>query len=272
MSLTLYAPNQAQAENAARKAFETFARLEQIMSDYRPTSDIRRFAEKAGQGWQPIAPELVEVLSFAQGISSKSDGAFDVTCSPLVELWREARRTQAMPDAWRLAQARRLTGWQMLQVDPLLRTARLEKPGMKVDLGGIAKGYACWQAALAASAAGSRSVLVEAGGDMHALEGPPGGKGWQVETPVGTMSLWQAGLSTSGDANQFVEIGGVRYSHILDPRTGLGMTSRRQVTVKGWNGMITDALATAVCLLGPGRGDRLARSYGADVFWSESKN
>jgi thiamine biosynthesis lipoprotein len=168
-----------------------------------------------------------------------------------------------------LAGARAAVGWWKLELDTRRQTATLLVPEMKLDLGGIAKGYALDEALKTLQAHGVTRALVTGGGDMVAGEPPPGQKGWRIEVapldvtnapPARFLRLRNAALATSGDIFQHVEIDGRRYSHIVDPRTGLGLIDRSQVTVIARDGTMADALATAVSVLGPERGLELTEA------------
>jgi Membrane-associated lipoprotein involved in thiamine biosynthesis len=260
--LTVYAPSEATARTACRAAFDRFAALEDVMSDYRPTSELMRLCANAGQGPQPVSDDLWRVLERAQRLARLSDGAFDVTVGPLVRLWRVARKTARLPDAPALAEAKARVGWRKVRLDPEKRTVALETPGMQLDLGGIAKGFACDEAQKALRAHGVDRALVEAGGDIVVSGPPPGADGWRVDAGGGeTRVLVNGAISTSGDTEQFVEIGGVRYSHVVDPRTGLGLTSRVAVTVIAPDGLTSDSLSTALGVLGEPQGRWVAYLY-----------
>jgi thiamine biosynthesis lipoprotein len=261
--IVLYAANEAQAKAASKAAFARIAELDGIMSDYRPTSELMQLCAKAGGDPVKVSPELFFVLKKAEEVSRLSDGAFDVTVGPVVRLWRLARRTQRLPDAEKLAQARALVGWRNVVLDEKERTVQLRKAGMQLDLGGIAKGYAADEAQAVLKKHGVTRALVAAGGDITVSDAPPGEKAWKIEiqpvdpekekTPP-TLLLHNASVSTSGDANQFVEIDGVRYSHIVDPKTGLGLVGRMSVTVVAPNGITADSHTKIVCVLGPEKG------------------
>lgn len=275
--LVLYAPGREAAETAARAAFARIAELNAVMSDYDSDSELSRLSATAGSGRAvPVSADLWRVLERAQELARRTDGAFDVTVGPAVILWRKARRDRALPDPARLARAREAVGWRHLELDPKTRTARLLRPGMKLDLGGIAKGYAADEALKVLAARGIHRALVAGGGDLAVSAPPPGRAGWRVEVTPPTpspklpeywVSLRQAALATSGDVFQHVEIGGVRYSHIVDPRTGLGLTHRSQVTVIARDGLTADSLSTALSVLGLDQGRALADQLGVGACW-----
>jgi thiamine biosynthesis lipoprotein len=269
--LIVYARSQELADAAARAAYARVAELEQIASDYRPTSELMQLCRNAGQGPVQISPELFTLLSAAQELARRSDGAFDVTVGPYVQLWRAARKSRQLPKPEDLQARAALVGWRRLHLDAKHRTATLDLPGMRLDLGGIAKGYAGDEAIRVLKQHDVGSALFEAGGDIVVSDAPPGRKGWDVEIvdPNGTRTVEIAnrGISTSGDTEQFVEIDGRHYSHVVDPRTGIGLTDRYAATVIAPNGITSDSLSTAATVLGPDQGAKLVNGYrGAKVY------
>jgi len=278
VSVTLYAPSQDIAESAASAAFKRFAELEDIMSDYRPTSELMRLCARSGGPPVRVSGDLFRVLKFAKEISRRSNGAFDVTVGPMVQLWRQSRKNATLPSEDELKNARALVGWRKVLLNDKDRTVRLTVPGMRLDLGGIAKGYAGDEAIKSLKRSGIRRAMVEAGGDIVLSGPPPGERGWRIAIPAArseqqgttgntentgrtTLPLSNRGISTSGDTYQFVEIGGKRYSHVVDPRTGLGLTSHILVTVIARNGLTSDPLSKVLSVLGKDRGLRVARAY-----------
>src|SRR5688572_4691893 len=230
-----------------------------------------RLCARAGQGPVKVSDELFTMLSHAQEVARRSGGAFDVTVGPYVQLWRAARKTKQLPAPDALAEARRVVGWERVKLDAANRTVELTTPGMRLDLGGVAKGYAGDEAIRVLREHGIRSALFEAGGDIVVGDAPPGQDGWSVQiigtetSPTRTVELANRGISTSGDTEQFLEINGTRYSHVVDPRTGLGLTQRYAATVIGRDGITSDALSTAACVLG-GDGRTLVKSYRANAY------
>jgi thiamine biosynthesis lipoprotein len=272
-TLTVYAPNRETAEKACAAAFGRIADLEQIMSDYRPTSELMRLCAKADGPPVKVSPELFFVLEKAQMLSARSRGAFDVTVGPLVKLWRAARKQGRLPDPVALRSAKILVGWRKVRLNAKNRTVQLQVPGMLLDLGGIAKGYAGDEAIRVLRGIGIRRAMFEAGGDILTGDPPPGRKGWLIQIGTGTASgekgskpwkwvwLHHHAISSSGDTEQYVEIGGVRYSHIVDPHTGLGLTQRIGVTVIAPQGILSDGLSTTLSVLGRVKGRSLIHSF-----------
>jgi FAD:protein FMN transferase len=278
--IVLYAPDAERARLASDAAFRRIAELDDIMSDYKPASELMQLCARAGGPPVAVSEDLFRVVAAAQDLAERSDGAFDVTVGPVVRLWRRARRRHELPDPERLAKALDLVGCQKLRLDPKARTAQLLKPGMLLDLGGIAKGYAADEALATLKRYGIESALVAGGGDIAVGSAPPGKAGWriaiaplepqsggpmarsQIQNPkskIQNLLLRDAAVSTSGDAEQHVEIGGVRYSHIVDPKTGMALTGRSSVTVLARNCTTSDGLATAVSVIGPERGLELIK-------------
>lgn len=263
IKIVLYAPDEATANGGARAAFDRIRRLNGIMSDYDPQSELRRLCNTAGQGEAvPVSEELWHVLKHAQALSDRSGGAFDVTVGPVVRLWRRARRRKQLPSPERMATARPLVDYRLIRLDPEKRAVELLKTGMRLDLGGIAKGYAVDEALVVLRKLGINRALVDAGGDIALGDPPPYKRGWRIGVarleadgpPNRILVLSRLALATSGDTWQYVEIGGRRYSHIVDPRTGLGLTDHSSVTVIAPDGITADGLASAVSVLGPKKG------------------
>lgn len=271
--IVLYAPSEAAADRAAQAAFRRFEELDQTMSDYRPNSELMRLCAAAGGPPVRVSEDLFQILKKSVELSRLTDGGFDVTVGPEVALWRRARQMRSLPADQEIAGARRLVGWQHILLDERRRTVRLAVPGMKLDLGGIAKGYADDAALAELRRHGIRSALVEAGGDIGLGDPPPGEAGWRIEIPNAaskgsppTMILHNCGVSTSGDTEQYLQIGSVRYSHILDPRTGIGLTSRIEVTVVAPDATTSDGLSTAISVVGEKLGRTLAQRYHARIY------
>jgi thiamine biosynthesis lipoprotein len=267
--IIVYARNAATASRASDAAFERIARLDDTMSDYNPRSELMSLCQRAGGPPVPVSEDLFQVLARSQALAERTDGAFDITVGPVVRLWRRARRQHEMPAADELAHGRELVGHEKLRLDPGARTAQLLQKGMLLDLGGIGKGYAADQALAILKKHGITSALVVAGGEVAVSAPPPRRKGWRIgiaplespdKPPTRFLLLHDAAVSTSGDAEQYVEIDGTRYSHIVDPRTGIGVVGRSSVTVVAPDATTSDGMATAVSVLGPEQGLELVRS------------
>ena len=269
--ITLFAADEAIATKAAEAAFERIAVLDSILSDYDSDSELSRLSRSSGEGKAvPVSTDLWQVLERAQALAQRTDGAFDITVGPLVNVWRRARRQRELPAPALIAEMRERVGFRKLRLDPEARTAELLGREMRLDLGAIAKGYAVDEALIVLRKQGIRSALVGGAGDMAAAEAPPGKPGWAIEVasldvrgapPAQTVHLRNQAIATSGDLFQRLEIDGVRYSHIVDPRTGIGLTDHTLVTVIAPDCMSADSLATAVSVLGPERGLKLIDEF-----------
>jgi thiamine biosynthesis lipoprotein len=266
MKIVLYAPTEAAASRAAEAAFARIHELGTLLSDYDPQSELRRLGNAAAEGKPvPVSEDLWRVLWQAQILSRRSEGAFDVTVGPVVRLWRRARRRHELPPPDQLQSARELVGYQLIRLDARHHGVELLKPEMRLDLGGIAKGYAIDEALAVLQGRGIKRALVDAGGDIALGDPPPGKPGWRIGIarleadgpPTRILLLANTAIATSGDTWQYVEVGGRRYSHIVDPRTGLGLTDHSSVTVVAPQGILADGLASAVSVLGPEKGLKL---------------
>lgn len=249
------------AVNAARAAFQRIRDIENVLSDYRPGSEVMKLCKLNDQ--KPNTPmsisdDLTIVLVTALDISKKSDGAFDVTVGPLSKLWRETRKTKEIPIAQELEEARSKVGWDKLTLDVSRKTLCMKAPGMRLDFGGIGKGYAADEALSVLKKMGIESAMVSLSGDIAVSEPPPGKKFWNIELesldPSQTsrvLKLKHSAVSTSGDLYQHVEIRGIRYSHVLDPKTGMGLTGWRSATIIAPSGIQADALSKVASVMTP---------------------
>jgi len=267
-TITLHASSPEAGRAAVAAGFAEVERLERMLSDYVDDSELSRLSAQAPTAAAvPVSADLWRVLERAVQIRDATAGAFDPTVGPLTRLWRQARRSGRMPQADRLSAARAAVGPQTLRLDPVARAVMLERPGMRLDLGGIGMGYAVDRVLEVLAGLGISSAMVDASGDIGVSAAPPGTPGWRVAVaPLRAagghagpndgeqLVLCHAAVTTSGDAFQAVEIGGRRYSHIVDPRTGLGVAGPAAVTVVAADCTTADALATAASVLGPDEG------------------
>lgn len=275
--IVLYAESPERAREASKAAFAELAAVNEKMSDYREGSELNVLCRTAGQGPQHVTDPMWDVLSASQRYAEMSGGAFDVTVGPVVKLWRRARKERKFPPRSEIEEALSRVGAGLLVLDAAKRTAELKKEGMQLDLGGIAKGYGCDRALAALARLGIRHAFVDTGGGMALGDPPPGKPGWRIqigEEDAGMMILSRCGVATSGDAEQYVELEGRRYSHIVDPKTGIGLADSAAVTVVAPDGMAADALATALSVMGRERGLKLAEDLpGTEALfrWRENR-
>lgn len=262
IEIQAYAASQDQARQAINAAFDEAKRLDAIFSDYDPDSEARKLAAAEVDVWHPASEELVEVSREARRISAATNGAFDVTVGPLTHLWRKTMRFKKHPDADALQAALKTVGntkWDVRDEAVQFRIA-----GMRLDYGGIAKGYALDRMGNVLKQHGVDRFLIDAGGDILCGAAPPGRDAWRIEIEAPrdrnqsdapkagstTLNLSNRAVATSGASYQSVVLDGKRYSHILDPRTGYGVPFLANVTVEAPTGMLADALASAVSVMG----------------------
>ena len=265
--IVLYSKNDSEAKAAAAAAFARIKQLNGILSDYDPDSELSQLSQTSGTGQRvKLSSDLWFVLRRAQILAERSGGAFDVTVGPFINLWRKARREKKMPDADLLAEARKAVGYKNLRLDSKKHTAELLMPKMRLDLGSIAKGFAVDEGLRILRRRGTTSAFVAGAGDLAVGEPPPGKKGWRIEiAPLDApdaparkfVLLKNAALGTSGDLFQRLEIDGKRYSHIVDPHTGLGLTDHSLVNAIARDCITANTLATTVSVLGPENGLKL---------------
>ena len=268
--IVLYAPDKTLADAAAEAAYARIKQLNDTLSDYDTDSELSRLSQTAGSGRAvPVSADLWHMLELSQQVARETDGAFDITCGPVVSLWRKARREQQLPDPVKLTEALRAVGHDKLRLDPKKHTAELLVPYMRLDLGSLAKPYAVDEALRVLEEHGIGSALVAGSGDMAVSAPPPGTRGWRIElAPLDAPDapsaefVWlrHQALATSGDWFQHVEINGVRYSHIVNPKTGLGLTDHSLVVVIAKDCRTANSVSTSAGLLGPERALEYAAS------------
>jgi thiamine biosynthesis lipoprotein len=276
LHLEMFAPPGAAASAAAAVAAE-FARLDRLLTTYAhpgwQPSDLQRLHDAAGSDPIRIDPSTFEVLQAAQQMSQASNGAFDVSVGALETVWQfHATRAVRVPAARRIEQARRLVDYRRLILSPEGPTAQLQLPGMRLTLGGIAKGYAVDRGVALLRRAGIHNFLIKAGGDLF-VSGSRQGAPWRIglhdpssgpqtdarARPLRIVELSNKACSTSGDYERGFDWHGKRYHHILDPRTGWPTTGLRSVSVVAPSAMLADAVGDALMVLGKTAAQQLVR-------------
>ncbi len=258
--IVLYVEDSLTATKAASDVFSRIDTLNNILSDYDRNSELSRLSASAGSGKiVQVSDDLWKVITTAYQIAEATDGAFDISVGPYVKLWRRARRRGELPESGRLQQAKISVGYQHILLDSTHQSVQLTQPDLLLDLGGIAKGYALDEAMKVLQKHGISSALIDGGGDILVSNAPPGEKGWDIaiegvgqneNAEKATLTLNNRAIASSGDLYQFLEVDGKRYSHIIDPKTGVGLTSQVRVTILAPSGMLADAYASAVSVLG----------------------
>jgi len=250
-----YASNETQVKDAVEKVWNRFDELNTILSDYDPESEVIRVCREFGgtEKHAPVSEDLRRTLEESRKYCVLTEGAFDPTVSPIVKLWRRSRTFRERPPQGILEKARTKVGLNVWEInDSGLKT----NEGVRFDFGGIAKGVALDDSLEIMREAGIASVLIDASGDLRIGDPPPDRNGWIVgvasllDKPSFYCELSNVGIASSGDANRYVIIDGVRYSHIIDPRTCEPLTRRCVSAVMAPDATSADALASALCVLG----------------------
>ena len=258
-------------------ALDEVDRIDRLMSHYKPDSPLSHLNREAARAAVRVEPELFDFIAESMRYYRDSDGAFDITVGPLMKAWGFFRGDGHVPPAGELEEARRHVGGTHVILNAADRTIRFDHPGVELDLGGIAKGYAVDRVVRLLKDRGVRSALVSAGGSTtYGLGTPPGRAGWDVtiQDPANpqkvalTVRLKDRALSVSGSYGKWFESGGVTYSHIMDPRSGMPVQGMLSVAVLTATGTAGDALDDAFFVLGPGASRRyLLERSGTEVFY-----
>jgi thiamine biosynthesis lipoprotein len=259
LEITLYVRDRADGERALEELFGVAERLDGLLSVYSEASQVSGLNRSAGRGPQAVDPELAELLARSRELSALTRGSFDVTVGPLVALWTRAARRGAPPSPEALAAARARVGAERVRVDAEGRVVL--EPGVSLNLGGAAKGYALDRMLPLLRARGIERALLNFGqSSSWAVGTPPGEAAWRLlargaeEGWLGVLNLRDQALSVSASLGQFVEIGGRRYGHILDPRSGEPLSRRREALVVAPDATLAEALSKALLILGQEEG------------------
>jgi len=264
VKITVVARSEAVAQAAATAGFTEIRRLEELLSTWIPTSELSRVNASAGVMPVHVSPETLTVVQRAVQVADMTDGGFNIAIGPAVDAWR-VTEGQRIPTESELDALRPLVDLQAVHVDVREQTIYLGKAGMRIDVGGIGKGYAADQAVDALRRAGAIAGVVALSGDIKTFGRLPGGKmfpvGIQHPRRDGSVLAWidlqDEAISTAGDYERFFEREGVRYHHILDPRTLQPARSCQSVTVIAREGVWADGLDTGIFVMGPERGMEL---------------
>ncbi len=271
-TLYVYASSPDGAAQASDAAFEEVDRVEELLSNYRSTSELSRINRLAASQTVTTDPEMFHFLSEAQHWSAVSDGAFDLTVGALMKAWGFFRKSGTVPTAAEFQVLRTQTGWRNMQLDAATRGVRLAH-GVELDPGGIGKGFAVDAALRVLREAGVQRAMLSAGSStLGALDGPPGQAGWPVHLhdpwqpshDISTVFLHNATLSTANCAEKNFILGGHLYCHIMDPRTLRPVEGVLQVTILDPSGTSSDALSNVLFVETPGQSRRLLRTLPLD--------
>jgi len=281
-TIILYANDSTTAHITAQQSFALVDSLNHIFSDYDESSELNQLSATAGtDSFVQVSPLLYQIILDSKKAGQKSSGTFDITIGPLSHLWRTARREKRFPTSKEIQQAKSKTGFEKVVIDTIYHRIKLTQKGMQLDLGGIAKGFIAQQVMKFLLAKNITSALIDAGGDIVCSNAPPQKSGWTIGINIPeqtdellnkTITLQNKSVATSGDVYQYTIHNGKKYSHIIDLRTGYGVTFQRNVTVIANDGATADWLATACSILPVKKAKRLVRQYGADVIIATMKH
>ena len=281
LNIILYAQDSIIAKSQARACFKLVDSLNHIFSNYDSSSELTRINNNAGIAKSMASPLMWELITQSKEAYIKSKGAYNIAMGPLTHLWRTARRLKKFPTTAQIKEKLLLCDFNKIQLNNQDHSIYLSDKGMQLDFGGIGKGYIAQKVVDYLKKEGVTSSLVDAGGDIVFGDAPQNKKGWivGVNQPEQAdnllpekLQLHNISVATSGDVYQFIEHDGKKYSHIIDPATGYGVTSLRNVTVIANDGALADWLATACSILPINKAKKLALSLHAELLITESVN
>ena len=256
-SINLYAADSTAADAAAKEAFQYAANVNRACSDYDVTSELMQVNSAPANQPIKISPMLLDVLQKALNIAKQTNGTYDPTLGWHSYNWRMARKKNALPTSAEINRAQKASGWQKISLDLKQHTVTKLAKNMRLDLGGIAKGYAADGMLEILKKHSITRTSIVAGGEILLGDPPPHKEGWKMTfmtldtqytiTPK-NLTTSNCAISTSGDIYQSITINNQRYSHVVDPATGLGLTQRISATIIAPNTTTSDALATAYCV------------------------
>jgi thiamine biosynthesis lipoprotein len=282
-TISIYCNDSTTANNAATAAFRKADELNEILSDYIDSSEINRLSISAGHNRHIVVSQpLFDILQRSLEAAQLSGGAYDITIGPVVQLWRKARKTKIFPADDSIKTALEKTGYRYVHLNPDDHSVYLEKSGMKLDVGGLGKGFVAAAALQVLHVYGFDHAMINAGGKIVTGKPPPERDGWLIginapgekqEILSQLLVLHEMSVATSGDIYQYIEFNGKRYSHIVDPKTGIGLLKRRNVTAIAKDGTTADWLATACSVLSVKKSFNLIKKFsGAALLITENRN
>jgi len=276
--IDLFAADKELAEQAVEKAFQRIDDINSKMSDYIVDSELWKISESSGKEVNfKVSEDMWNVLTYSQKIHQLSNGAFDVTAGPFILMWRKARVIKRFPSERSMVRAANKVGMSKIKFDSKAKTVQLVADKMRLDLGGIAKGYVADEALKVLKECGIKYAMVDGSGDISLADHPNGT--WKVfisdqkDSTQAYVKISDVAIATSGDTYQNVIIDGKKYSHIVDPKTGVGIVGSYRVTVVAENGKQADSLASALTVMGPEKGLRLVENLdGVEALVEKSEN
>lgn len=264
VQITAVAPTEAAAQQAVTAGFQEIRRLEGLLSTWIPTSELSRVNEAAGREPVKVGPETMLILKRSIEMAGLTEGGFNIAIGPAVDVWKVTEETR-IPDEAELARLKPLIDLSQVRLDERTGTAHLAKPGMRVDVGGIGKGFAADRAVVVMQATGAMAGVVALSGDIKTFGKMPDGSPFLfgIQHPrkegaiLARVELQDEAISTAGDYERFFIRDGVRYHHILDPATLQPARGCQSVTIIAREGMVADGLDTGIFVMGPDRGMEL---------------
>lgn len=268
VTITVVSNSAEKAEKAINGAFNEIKSLEMLMSFWSEESEIAAIYENAEIKPVKVSKETLNLIEKALYVSKKTGGAFDPTIGPVIRLWDFKKKIR--PDEKSLKLTLPLVNYKMMRLNKRDSTAFLQKKGMSFDTGGILKGYAADKAVESLKKSGIRAGLVAIAGDIRAFGRRPDGTGWKIgirdpevqDKVIATVELLNEAISTSGDYERFFVEKGVKYHHLLDPKTGMPATGFKSVSIIAKEGAMTDGFSTGVFIMGPEKGLKLVKDMG----------
>ena len=279
-NLILITHDSLKASNLANQSFALIDSFTHIYSDYDSSSELSKLSLAPSNQFQYCSPALWDLLLLSKQAYEKSLHTYDISIGPLTKLWRSYRKKQLFPDSSSVQKAKEYVGLEHILWKDSLHQIAFTLKGMRLDLGGIAKGYIAQQIIEYLQQKGIDQALADAGGDIVMSKSLPN-EGWLVgiNLPETTddllkpkLSLTNCSVATSGDVYQYLEHNGLKYSHIIDPRTGYGVSFQRNVTVIAIDGATADWLATACSILSIREAKKICREQNAELFISTIEN
>lgn len=277
IGLVFYYNDELKADSIAQLVFKRIDELNTVLSNYLPQSEINLLSKSPNMN-VAVSEDLFCLMSISGDYAKRTNGAFDITLGPLIELWKKARENRQVPSIAEIKTTQQRTGYGNVEF-PTGNTVRLKQEGMQLDVGGIGKGFAADKAINLLKKNGITAALVDMGGDITVSDAPPNKDFWVLafsyfdkngEEVFQKLKLKNQAVATSGDLYQYALIDGKRYSHIIDPGSGMALSNNIQVTAIAPNGSMADAYASALSVLGIEEGmEVVIKTHGLEVFMVE---
>lgn len=282
ITITVVSPEEKEADTAINKAFSVIERLDKLVSSFSSQSEISKINRSAGIDFIKVSEETYQLINAAIKAAQVSDGAFEPSIGPVVNLWdiadiikHNAVVKPKVPAPNKIKERLMFVNYKDIIIDDHDMSIKLRKKGMALDLGAITKGFAADKAVISLKESGIKAGIVSCAGDLRVFGKKPDNSNWQVgiRAPRGkpddlaaVLSLNDMAVSTSGDYERYFIIDGIRYHHIIDPKTGYPSKGFQSVTILNEQGVITDSLSTAVFVLGPKRGLEFVNKMGLMAY------